>query len=103
MNKLIIAVGLTLAAATSALAQSSILDVMNQEPVTASQGANVADSGASAYDFTRGRLGDGSPQFVSSEVQSGNNVDTTATGSIGSGSAYDSTRGRLGDGSPSWF
>jgi hypothetical protein len=103
MNKLIIAFGITLAAATSAFAQSSILDVMEQEPVTVSQGAIVADSGASAYDFTRGRLGDGSPAFVSSGIQSGDNVDTTATGSIGSGSAYDFTRGRLGDGSPSWF
>jgi opacity protein-like surface antigen len=103
MKKLIIALGLSVAAATSAFAQSSALDVINQEQLISSQGTGVADSGASAYDFTRGRLGDGSPQFVASDIESGTNVDTTATGSIGSGTAYDTSRGRLGDGSPSWF
>jgi hypothetical protein len=98
MNKLIIAFGITLAAATSAFADSSILDVMKQEPINATQSAVVADSGASAYDFTRGRLGDGSPVFVAVEGTSG--VDNTATASIGVASAYDFTRGRLGDGSP---
>jgi hypothetical protein len=98
MNKLIIAFGITLVAATSALAQSSILDVMKQEPVTSSQSGIVAGNGASAYDFSRGRLGDGSPAYVAVEGTAG--VDNTATASIGNASAYDFTRGRLGDGSP---
>jgi hypothetical protein len=98
MNKLIIAFGVTLAAASSAFAQSSILDVMKPEPVTATQDVAAGNGGASAYDFTRGRLGDGSPAFVAAEGVAG--IDNTATASIGAASAYDFTRGRLGDGSP---
>lgn len=98
MNKLIIAFGITLAAATSAFADSSILDVMKQEPVAASQSGIAANSGASAYDFTRGRLGDGSPAYTAIEGTAG--IDNTATASIGTASAYDLKRGRLGDGSP---
>jgi hypothetical protein len=104
MNKIIIALGVALVTATSAFADSSALDVVNQDAVTVSsidRAATGSIGGQSAYE-ERARLGDGSPAWFTQGAAGKSGTDYSATGSIGGQSAY-GERARLGDGSPAWF
>ena len=73
MNKIIIALGISLAASTAAFADSSALDAY-QFP--AEQGSMALATGATNTQVEQARLGDGSPVYVSG-------VDYRATASIG--------------------
>ncbi|MCY0095649.1 hypothetical protein [Hoeflea ulvae] len=77
MNKLIIALGLTLAASTGAFADSTALDAYN---VPAAQGSANYAVGTSNDLVTYDRAGnDGSPSFQAPQ----GGVDYTATASVG--------------------
>ena len=101
MNKIILALSLTLAASTGAFAQSSALDAY--QPQAATGGAQVAVTAPANDRVSYDRAGnDGSPSF---EAPVAGGIDYTATASIGDVSAsqdrivYD----RAGnDGSPSF-
>ncbi|AKI00681.1 hypothetical protein IMCC20628_03416 [Hoeflea sp. IMCC20628] len=85
MNKLIIALGLTLATATGAFADSSALDAfVPQAPSTSTidytATASVGDVANDQIVYNRAG-NDGSPTFVAPQ----GNVDYTATASIGGG------------------
>ncbi|TCD16470.1 hypothetical protein [Oricola cellulosilytica] len=95
------AAAIAVALPVSALADSSALDVYTPEPVnrgsvdftaTASIGERLAT-------VHRGRLGDGSPRYMT--LQS--TVDFSPTASIGREARQDAFRGRLGDGSPFYY
>jgi hypothetical protein len=79
MNKIIIAMGIALISATSAFADSSALDVVNQQVEYTASAVDYAATGsvgtASSDEF---RFGDTSPMHQSA----GSNVDLSATGSI---------------------
>ena len=96
MNKLLIALGLTLAASTGAFAQSSALDAYTVPSVdnSAVVSAPAATNDLVSYD----RAGnDGSPTFLAPQ----GGVDYTATASIGGVSNDKVTYDRAGnDGSP---
>ncbi|MCY0094921.1 hypothetical protein [Hoeflea ulvae] len=97
MNKLIIALGLTLAASTGAFAASSALDAYN---VPAAQGSAHYAVGVSndlvSYDRANN---DGSPSFQAPQ----GGVDYTATASVGDSSNEQVIYNRAGnDGSPSF-
>ncbi len=62
MNKIIIALGISLAASTAAFADSSALDAY-QFP--AEQGSIALATGATNTQVEQARLGDGSPTFTS--------------------------------------
>ncbi|MBC7280703.1 hypothetical protein [Hoeflea sp.] len=98
MNKILIALGLTLAASTGAFAQSTALDAYTPQPAN-TYAAPVATGTANdlvSYD----RAGkDGSPTFAAPR----GGVDYTATASIGGVSNDRVVYGRTGnDGSPSF-
>ncbi|WP_322989452.1 hypothetical protein [Hoeflea sp.] len=101
MNKLLIALGLTLAASTGAFAQSTAMDAYHF-PVAQISGIDytaTAATGAVANDqVIYNRAGnDGSPTFVSSK----GGVDYTPTASIGNVSNEQVVYDRAGnDGSP---
>ena len=95
MNKIIIALGLTLAASTGAFAQSSALDVFT--PEVSQPGIDfsaTAGIGNGMSEELGPRLGDGSPVFTSEA----RGIDFRATASIGG--ASEELGLRLGDGSP---
>ncbi|KGF68935.1 hypothetical protein LL06_13795 [Hoeflea sp. BAL378] len=98
MNKIIIALGLTLAASTGAFAQSSALDAfapqVSNAPIAAS--ATGASNDLVSYD----RAGkDGSPSFLAPQ----GGVDYTATASVGGVSNEQVSYHRAGnDGSPTY-
>lgn len=97
MNKLIIALGLTLATATGAFAASTAMDAYD---VPAVQGQVNYAVGVSndLVSYDRANM-DGSPSFAA--PQSG--MDYTATASIGGMSNEQITYDRIGnDGSPSF-
>tara|TARA_R110002020_G_scaffold468054_2_gene692039 strand:- start:1248 stop:1547 length:300 start_codon:yes stop_codon:yes gene_type:complete len=97
MNKLIIALGLTLATATGAFAQSTALDAYD---VPAAQGSAAYAVGVSNDLVSYDRAGmDGSPSF---EAPQGG-IDYTATASISGVSNEQITYDRAGnDGSPTF-
>ncbi|PWW02013.1 hypothetical protein DFR52_102678 [Hoeflea marina] len=72
MNKIIIALGISLAASTAAFADSSALDAYQ---VPAQQGAVALATGTSNQQVEQVRLGDGSPVYLGG-------VDYNATASI---------------------
>ena len=99
MKKLIIALGLTVAASTGALAQSSALDAYTPPPFDAAE-VTVTVPATTSELVVYDRAGsDGSPTFLLPRVD----IDYTATASIGGVSedqiVYD--RG-FKDGSPSF-
>ena len=103
MNKIIIALGLTLAASTGAFAQSSALDAFVPQQTntggidyTATASIGGVSNDLVSYD----RAGnDGSPTFQASQA----GIDYTATASIGDVSNDQITYDRAGnDGSPSF-
>ena len=98
MNKLLIALGLTLAASTGAFAQSTALDAYTVPAATGYVGALATgtDNDLVTYD----RAGnDGSPTFAAPQ----GGVDYTATASIGDVSNDQIVYDRAGnDGSPSF-
>ena len=99
MNKIIIALGLTLAASTGAFAQSGALDVYVSP--AANPAAAVLDiKGVSNQQVSYARAGnDGSPTFQAPEA----GIDYTATASIGGVSDDQVIYHRAGnDGSPSF-
>ena len=96
MNKLLIALGLTLAASTGAFAQSSALDAYT---IPTFDGSVAMSAPASTQDLVRyDRAGkDGSPTFLAPQ----GGVDYTATASIGGVSNDQVIYDRAGnDGSP---
>ncbi|WP_422370673.1 hypothetical protein [Hoeflea sp.] len=99
MNKLLIALGMTLATGTAALADSSALDAYTfpQANTAAVQTVTGVDNDLVSYD----RIGnDGSPTF---EAPVAGGIDYTATASIGGVSNDQITYDRIGnDGSPSF-
>ncbi|WP_412048909.1 hypothetical protein ACK6D9_07275 [Hoeflea sp. Naph1] len=102
MNKLIIALGLTLAASTGAFAQSSALDAYHfpEAQTTGIDYTATASTGAGSNDqVVYHRAGnDGSPSF---KAQAATGVDYTATASIGGVSNDQVIYDRAGnDGSP---
>ncbi|MGL4488077.1 MAG: hypothetical protein ACRCU5_01350 [Rhizobiaceae bacterium] len=80
MNKIIIALGIALISATSAFAQSSALDVVNQKFEYNASEVDTAPTGSvgTAADIERARFGDGSPAFQGVDTT----VDGAATGSV---------------------
>ena len=82
MNKIIIALGISLAASTAAFADSSALDAY-QFP--AEQGSIALATGATNTQVEQARLGDGSPTFTGALAGNGNGngIDYRATASIG--------------------
>ncbi len=80
MNKIIIALGIALVSATSALADSSALDVVNQKVEYNASAVDYAATGSvgSVATSDEFRFGDTSPMHQSA----GAAVDTAATGSI---------------------
>ncbi|OCW56154.1 hypothetical protein [Hoeflea olei] len=97
MNKILIALGLTLAASTGAFAQSGALDAY--VPQQANLALTAPATGASNELVSYKRAGnDGSPSFAAPQ----GGVDYTATASIGSASNDQLVYHRAGnDGSPS--
>ncbi|AKI00019.1 hypothetical protein IMCC20628_01302 [Hoeflea sp. IMCC20628] len=95
MNKIIIALGLTLAASTGAFADSTALDAYD---VPAAQGSATYAVGVSNDLVSYDRTGnDGSPSFQAPQ----GDVDYTATASVGDVSNDKVTYDRAGnDGSP---
>lgn len=96
MNKLVIALGLTLAASTGAFAQSTAADALVYPAAT---GAAVVDTVGVSNDLVSfDRAGnDGSPSFEAPQA----GIDYTATASIGEGSDDRVIYDRAGnDGSP---
>ena len=95
MNKLIIALGLTLAASTGAFADSTALDAYN---VPAAQGSATYAVGVSNDLVSYDRAGnDGSPSFQAPQ----GGVDYIATASVGAVSNDQVVYDRAGkDGSP---
>ena len=95
MNKLIIALGLTLAASTGAFADSTAMDAYD---VPAAQGSATYAVGTSNDLVSYERAGnDGSPSFQAPQ----GGVDYTATASVGDVSNDKVTYDRAGnDGSP---
>ena len=103
MNKILIALGLTLAASTGAFAQSSALDAYVPQAVNASDidYTATASIGSGAGDqIVYHRAGnDGSPSFTAPQ----GGVDYTATASIGDTSGDQIIYHRAGnDGSPTF-
>jgi len=103
MNKLIIALGLTLAASTAAFADSSALDVyapQGQNVSAIDYTATASVGGASNDLVTYDRAGnDGSPSFSAPK----GGIDYTATASIGDVANEQVTYNRAGnDGSPTF-
>ncbi len=101
MNKIIIALGLTLAASTGAFAQSSALNAYVPQAANASgidYTATASIGGVSNDLVTYGRAGnDGSPTFQAPQ----GGVDYTATASVGDVSNDQVVYDRAGnDGSP---
>jgi|GEM_PF-674343 len=107
MNKIIIALGLTLAASTGAFAQTNAMDAYVPQPAN-SAGIDytaTASIGGVANDLvTYDRAGnDGSPTFQASQAGQAAGIDYTATASIGGVSSDRITYDRAGnDGSPSF-
>jgi len=97
MNKLLIALGLTLAASTGAFADSSALDAYTPQ---SAQGAGNYAVGVSNDLVSYDRADkDGSPMFIAPQ----GGIDYTATASIGGGSNDQVRFDRAGmDGSPSF-
>ena len=98
MKNVIIALGLTLATSTAALAGGSALDaVMLQQDTAASNSAATLSTSAVINDQTNfARFGDGTPTFTAPVAGS---IDYTATASIGSSNEGIAVTGpRLGDG-----
>ena len=97
MNKLIIALGLTLAASTGAFADSSALDAYQAPAI---QGAAPYAVGVSNELASYDRAGnDGSPTFMAAK----GGIDYTATASIGTALNDQVHYDRAGnDGSPSF-
>jgi len=96
MNKIIIALGLSLAASTGAFAASTAMDAYD---APAAQGAVVASAVDVSNDLVSyDRAGnDGSPRFQAPQA----GIDYTATASIGGGSNDQVIYDRAGnDGSP---
>jgi hypothetical protein len=79
MNKIIIALGLTLAASTGAFAQSSALDAYVPQPKTGTATLSVNDVKNDQVVYNRAG-NDGSPEF---KAPAGDGIDYTATASIG--------------------
>ena len=80
MNKIIIALVISLAASTAAFADSSALDAY-QFP--AEQGSIALATDVSNAQVEQARLGDGSPSYTGALAGKGYGVDYTATASIG--------------------
>ncbi|WP_412049347.1 hypothetical protein ACK6D9_16630 [Hoeflea sp. Naph1] len=95
MNKLLIALGLTLAASTGAFAASTAMDAYD---VPAAQGSIAAAVNVSNDLVSYHRAGnDGSPSFVAPQ----GGIDYTPTASVGTVSNDQVTYDRFGnDGSP---
>ena len=103
MTKILIALGLTLAASTGAFAQSSALDAYVPQAANASDidyTATASIGGGNADQIAYNRAGnDGSPVFLAPQ----GGVDYTATASIGAGSGDQIIYHRAGnDGSPTF-
>jgi len=101
MNKLLIALGLTLAASTGAFAASSALDAYD---APAAQGTASYAVGVSNDLVSYDRAGnDGSPTFAAPQAQNQDGIDYTATASIGGVSNDQVHYNRAGnDGSPTF-
>ncbi|WP_420409930.1 hypothetical protein [Hoeflea sp.] len=100
MNKLLIALSLTLASGTAALADSSALDVYTfpEANTAAVQTVTGTSNDLVSYDRTGN---DGSPSF---EAPIAGGIDYTATASIGGVSNEQVTYNRAGlDGSPRFY
>ena len=103
MNKIIIALGLTLAASTGAFAQSSALDayvpqVQNTAAIDYTATASIGGVSNELVTYDRADK-DGSPTYKASQA----GIDYTATASIGGGSNDQIVYNRAGnDGSPSF-
>ncbi|KJS09123.1 MAG: hypothetical protein VR78_16690 [Hoeflea sp. BRH_c9] len=96
MNKILIALGLTLAASTGAFAQSSALDAYNIPSFDGSAAVTVAAPANDLVSYDRAG-NDGSPVFQAPQ----GGIDYTATASIGNVSNDRVTYDRAGnDGSP---
>jgi len=97
MNKILLALGLTLAASTGAFADSSALDAYVPQAV---QGTGTYAVGVTNDLVSYDRAGnDGSPSFLAPQ----GGIDYTATASIGGGSEDQIVYHRAGnDGSPSF-
>ena len=96
MNKIIIALGLTLAASTGAFAQSTALDAYFVPSFDGSAAVTVQDSTNDLVSYDRAG-NDGSPTFQAPQGA----IDYTATASIGAVSGDPIIYDRAGnDGSP---
>ena len=84
MNKIILALGISLAASTAAFADSSALDAY-QFP--AQQGQVALATGVNNQQTHQANLGDGSPTYTGALAGNSNGVDYRATASIGSQTA----------------
>ena len=98
MNKLLIALGLTLAASTGAFAASTALDAYTVPSATGYVGATATGTDNDLVSYDRAGM-DGSPTFAAPQ----GGVDYTATASIGDVSNDQIVYDRASkDGSPSF-
>jgi len=96
MNKILIALGLTLAASTGAFAASTAMDAYNLPSADASASIAVVDTTNDLVSYDRAG-NDGSPVFQAPQ----GGIDYTATASVGDVSNDQVTYDRAGnDGSP---